>query len=85
MDSTNTVVATVNVGSIPTARPTDSAKGEVFVANNGGGSVSVISDSTNTVVATVFVGTNPFGVAYDPAKGEVFVANGGSGSVSRIS
>ena len=63
----------------------DSAKGEVFVANQGSGTVSVISDSTNTIVATVPVGTDPNGVAYDSGMGEVFVANYGSNSVSVIS
>jgi YVTN family beta-propeller protein len=69
------VVATVNVGSAPWGVAYDSAKGEVFVANEGNSTVSVIDDSTNAVVASVNVGSDPFGVAYDFGKGEVFVAN----------
>jgi len=82
-----TVVATVPlpVGSHPAGIAYDSAKGEVFVANDGSNTVSVISDSTNTVVATVSVGSGPFGVAYDSAKGEVFVTNIDSDTVSVIS
>ena len=79
------VVATITVGNVPTYVAYDSAKGEVFVANDGSNSVSVISDTTNSVVATVsYVGSNPFGVTYDSGKGEVFVANSGSNNVSVI-
>ena len=74
----------------------DSGKGEIFVANWGSNTVSVISDNNNTVVATVPTGTNsvdqshPIGVAYDSAKGEIYVVNSypytsGSGTVSVIS
>src|SRR6267143_1660748 len=79
-----TVTATVPVGANPTFLAYDSGKGEVFVANYGAGTVSVISDSSNTVVATVGVGATPQGVAYDSGKGEVFVANSGDNTVSVI-
>ena len=42
-----TVVATVNVGIAPFGLAYDSAKGEVFVANFGSNTVSVISDGTS--------------------------------------
>ncbi len=80
-----TVTATVPVGANPTFLAYDSGKGEVFVANYGATTVSVISDSTNTVVATVGVGASPFGVAYDSGRGEVFVANENADDVSVIS
>ena len=80
-----TVVATVPVGSLPEGVAYDSAKGEVFVANDDSATVSVISDSTNAVVATVPVGSIPEGLAYDSGKGEVFVTNLGSNTVSVIS
>ncbi|TLY14156.1 MAG: hypothetical protein E6K86_08680, partial [Thaumarchaeota archaeon] len=63
-----TVVATVNSGGLPYSVAYDSARGEVFVADYGSNTVSVIDDSSNTVVATVSVGANPIGVAYDSAK-----------------
>ena len=47
----------------------DSGKGEIFVTNNGGNNVSVISDSSNRVVASIPVGYAPDGVAYDSGKG----------------
>ena len=75
-DSSNAVVATVSLpgGSAPYSVAYDSAKGEIFVANQVG-TVSVISDSTNAVVATVTFGStlNP-GIAYDSRTGEIFVS-----------
>jgi YVTN family beta-propeller protein len=56
----------------------DSGKGEIFVANQGDNTVSVISDTTNRVIATISTGQT-FGnkacaLAYDSVKHEVFVA-----------
>ncbi len=79
------VTGTIKVGTKPYGVAYDSGKGEIFVANYGSNTVSVISDSTNAVVATINVGNSPIGVAYDSSKGEVFVANEGSKSVSVIS
>ena len=97
-DATNSVVTTIDlgndtlnngIGGYPVELAYDSAKGEIFVANQGestiigqydtsAGFVSVISDSTNSVVATVPLGDFPSAIAYDPAKGEVFVAEDGA-------
>lgn len=84
-DTTNSLVASVNVGAVPQGLAYDSAKGEIFVAMGDSDVVSVISDSTNTVVANITVQVDPFGVAYDSAKGEIFVSNQASGTVSVIS
>ena len=46
------VTATVTVGNLPGAVAYDSAKSEIFVANEGSGTVSVISDSAITSVPT---------------------------------
>lgn len=62
------VVATIPVGT-PFALAYDSAKGEIFVANNAESTVNVISDASNTVVAPIPVGVHPAAVAYDSAKG----------------
>jgi YVTN family beta-propeller protein len=83
-DSTDTVVATVSLGSDPDGLTWDSAKDEVFVAEAGGTNVSVISGATNQVVETVAVGSYPFGVAYDGGKGEIFVSDVSSNDVSVI-
>ena len=75
----------MTVGSNPDGVAYDSGKGEVFVANAGGNTVSVASDSDDKVVATVAAAGNPTGVAYDSAKGEVYVTEYVAGTVSVIS
>ena len=62
------VTATIPVGTNPEGVAYDAGKGEMFIANYGSNTVSVISDSSNTVVATVPVGIEPVGVAYDSGK-----------------
>ncbi len=79
------VTNTITVGTSPTGVAYDSAIDEIFVANSGYNTVSVISDASNAVVATVTVGTSPTGVTYDSTKGEIFVSNHDSNSVSVIS
>ena len=79
------VTATITVQKSPEGLAHYSGKNEMFIANYGSNTVSVISDQGNKVVATVQVGTQPAGVAYDSGKGEVFVTNDGSGTVSVIS
>lgn len=74
-DSNNSVIASIGVGNFPEEMAYDSGMGEIFVANTGSSSISVISDSTNTVVATIS-GVYASGLAYDSSKGEIFAANG---------
>ena len=61
--ATNTVVATIAVGSFPVAAAANSAGTRVYVTNAVSNTVSVIDIATNTVVATVPVGSFPQGVA----------------------
>ena len=84
-DRTNTVVATIPVGIMPSGIAYDSGNGRLFVTNFGSDSVSVISESDYDVVATIPVGREPMGIAYDSGKGEIFVANYGSDTVTVIS
>jgi YVTN family beta-propeller protein len=84
-DSTNSVVATIPVGSSPCAVVYDPLSGDLFVANQASDNVSVISDATNAVVATVTVGKLPFFELYDGGTGDVYVANFNSANVSVIS
>ena len=80
---TGSVVATVTVGANPNTVGYDSGNGDVYVANWGSSTVSVISGTT--VVATVTVGASLYGVAYDSGNGDVYVAIYGSNTVSVIS
>jgi YVTN family beta-propeller protein len=83
-DRTNTIVATIHVGSSPRGVAYYSGKREVFVANFGSSNVSVISDRTNTVVASVVVGSAPWGAMYEPTAAQVFVSDSNSTNVSVI-
>jgi YVTN family beta-propeller protein len=78
------VIANIPVGTNPEGVAYDIGLGEIFVANYGSNSVSVISDRTSTVVANITVGVNPAGLAYDSVMGEIFGTNCGSGTVSVI-
>jgi len=78
------VIATVPVSFGPAAVTSDSAKGEVFVANFFDNTVSVIDDTTNTVTATIPVGSGPIGITYDSGKAEIFVTNFFDNTVSVI-
>src|SRR3989442_2309872 len=71
--ATNTVGATVAVGSGPDGVAVNAAGTRVYVTNEGSNSVSVINTATNTVVATISVGINPEGVAVNPAGTRAYV------------
>ena len=71
----------VGVGTGPEGVAFDGA--DVWVANNGGDTVSEIADTTNGgVVHNVPVGSQPTAVAFDGSH--VWVANYGDGTVSEI-
>jgi YVTN family beta-propeller protein len=54
------------------------------VANESGGTVSVIDAATGTATATIKVGTQPAAVAVDPSIHTAYVTNFGAGTVSVI-
>jgi YVTN family beta-propeller protein len=55
----------------------DPASREIFVANSGNGTVSVISTESNTVVATVPVAIGPLALAWNNETNEIYVACAG--------
>jgi YVTN family beta-propeller protein len=61
--ATNTVVATVGVGAIPTDVSISPDGAHAYVTNAGSNSVSVIDTNTDAVSATVPVGVHPVNVA----------------------
>ncbi len=84
----------VSVGAAPWGLAYASSQGEIFVADECGGTVgniSVINDTTDQVVAWVNAGGvycgagSPWNMAYDSAKAEVFVANFNTNNVTVIS
>ncbi len=84
--ATNTVVATIPVGS--DTYPVDVAVSpggkRLYVANYFGGTVSVIDTKTNGIVSNIPVGLGPEGVAVSPDGRRVYVANFNDGTVSVI-
>ena len=77
--ATNTVVATVPVGTNPIGVAITPDGKHAYVTNFTSNNVSVIDTATNTVVATVPVGNNPVGVAVTPDGKHAYVANSGFG------
>jgi YVTN family beta-propeller protein len=66
----------------------DPANGDIYVANMGNGTVSVISSTTKAIVAVLRVGnssSSPLPPVFDPANGEFYVALGGGDTVAVIS
>ncbi len=82
--ATNTVVATIPVGTYPYSVAINPAGTRVYVTNYSTNNVSVIDTATNTVVATVAVGTNPFGVTINPEGTLAYVLNIGAATISII-
>jgi YVTN family beta-propeller protein len=80
----NTVVTTINVGTLPWGIAVNSASNIIYVTNYGSNTVTVIDGYTNAVTATIGVGTQPEGIALSPSLDEAYVANSGSNTVSVI-
>lgn len=86
-------------GTLPTGRGPDAlavgsaVTGNLFVANGGSGTVTVLDVGTARVLATIGVGAHPAGIAVaGPTSGireacdaEVYVANSGANSVTVLS
>ncbi len=82
--ATNTVIATITVGTDPGAVAVTPDGARAYVTNSGSGSVSVINTATNTVIATITVGLGPGRVAVSSDGTRAYVTNSGSDSVSVI-
>jgi YVTN family beta-propeller protein len=84
-ESTNTITATVPVGSQPYGVAVDASTDVIYVTNADDDTISVIDGTTNAVVATVPVGHLPTGIAVDGATHTAYVVNAESNTVSVIS
>jgi YVTN family beta-propeller protein len=80
----NTVVATVQTGTLPSGVALDTLNGEVYVTNVGSDTVFAISERNFSVVANISVGWEPVSIAFDPDNGRLYVANMGAGTLSVI-
>jgi DNA-binding beta-propeller fold protein YncE len=77
------VIHTLHVGGGPGAITADATTGLIFVAENSGDAVAIISAASRKV-RTVKVGKAPGSLAADPLHGDVWVADDNSDSLSQI-
>jgi YVTN family beta-propeller protein len=83
--ATNTVIATIPVGSLPAGVAVTPDGSKVYVANENGNNVSVIDTATNTVVGSpIPVGGTPICVAVNPDGSKVYVTNRADNTISVI-
>ncbi|MHB1908697.1 MAG: PxKF domain-containing protein [Nitrososphaerales archaeon] len=68
----------VSVGAGPIAVLVYPPNGDVYVANSGSNTVTVLSP-TNTVIATINVGTDPSSFAYDSHTNLIFLCDANNG------
>jgi YVTN family beta-propeller protein len=83
-DREKAATVTVTVGKDPVALAINETTNRIYVANNGGGSVSVIDGSNDAVVATVNVGALPYVLAVNPVTNKIFVSNTFSDKITLI-
>jgi YVTN family beta-propeller protein len=84
--STETVTATIRVGSYPQGVTVSPDGTTVYVANHGDGTVSVISAATDAVTGTIALGANsgPAYVAFTPNGATAYVTDTKGNAVSVI-
>jgi len=80
------VPCTYFVGNHPAGIAFDPSNGDMYVANNADGTVSVIDTNAflSPAVLPLHVGNYPTGVAFASSNNEIYVTNDGDGTVSVI-
>ncbi len=74
--STNTNIAAITVGFEPKGAAFNPSNGNIYVANENDGTVSVISTLSNKIVGNPLpVGSLPTGVAFVSSNGDIYVTN----------
>lgn len=72
--TTGSIYKNVIVGSLPLSMAYNPHNGDVYVANSGGSTVTVI-DSNLSVQGNLTIMHSPHEVLYDPVSGDLFVSN----------
>lgn len=62
-------------GAAPYGIAYNTANNNMYVANVGSSTVSVISDTSDSVIATILVGRAPISIAYSPPNNKLYVTN----------
>lgn len=75
---------TVKVGANPIALAIDRKTNIIYVANTGGGSISVIDGVSDDVVATIPGEAHPYAIAVNDTTGTVYVTNTYSNAVTVV-
>ena len=83
--ATNTVTQSISVPNsfAPIAAGSNPKNGEIYLANDGSGNVSVINGTNNTFITSISVGQVPYSLTFD-SNGDIFVACLNSGYISVI-
>jgi len=76
--ATNTVIATIPVGTFPQGVAVSPDGSKVYVTTPASNIVAVIDTATNKMITTIPVGRGPIGVAVSPDGSKVYVANSNS-------
>lgn len=78
--------SSLSVGGIPNGIVFDPSNGNLYVANFGPGTVSVINGSSNSVIETIDLNypVSPWDVSYDPNNGHIYVSDTKNGAVSVV-
>lgn len=74
--ATNTVVASIPVGTAPFGVAITPNGARVYVANRDSGTISVIDTATNAVFATIPLVASPYGIAVTPDGSRAYVTVG---------
>lgn len=72
---TNTVIATIPVGTNPAGIDVNPLTSRIYVANRSSNTISVINSITNAVIASVPVGSEPSDIGVDIATNAIYTAN----------
>jgi YVTN family beta-propeller protein len=70
------VVTTIPVGSSPSWVEINPVTNEIYVANSGSNTISVINGSTNSVTSTIPVTYSPESIAVNPITNMIYVVEG---------
>lgn len=81
---TNTIVATIPVGTFPWRAAIRPDSKFVYVCNRNSNNISVINTATNTVFTTIALGGNPGGIAFTKDSKFAYVADRTNGNVKKI-
>jgi len=73
--TSDTIVATIPVGTAPIQAAVTPDGSKVYVVNQGSNDVSVIDTGSNTAIATIRVGASPSGLAVTPDGSRVLISS----------